>query len=46
MISDLFDEKSESAMKKYFNVKDINELTEEQAAKAIAQRKKTLEEKK
>lgn len=47
MISDLFtDDKSLSAMKKYFNVKDINELTEEQAAKAIAQRKKTLEEQK
>lgn len=45
-IFDLFDESSMSAMLKYFGVKDAGELTEEQAKKAIAQRKKTLEGKK
>lgn len=42
-ICDLFDETSMSAMLKYFGVKEVGELTEEQAKKAIAQRKKTLE---
>ena len=42
-ICDLFDEKSMPAMLKYFGVKDVSELTEEQAKKAITQRKKTLE---
>lgn len=42
-ICDLFDETSMSAMLKYFGVKEVSELTEEQAKKAITQRKKTLE---
>ena len=42
-ICDLFDEKSLPAMLKYFEVKEISDLTEEQAKKAITQRKKTLE---
>lgn len=42
-ICDLFDETSMPAMLKYFGVKEVGELTEEQAKKAIAQRKKTLE---
>ena len=45
-ICDLFDEKAMPAMLKYFNVNNVSDLTEEQAKKAIAQRKKTLEEKK
>ena len=39
----LFDEKSLNAMLGYFGVKDVSELTEVQATKAITQRKKTLE---
>ena len=42
-IADLFDEKSLSAMLGYFGVKDVEDLTEAQATKAITQRKKTLE---
>lgn len=42
-ICDLFDETSMPAMLKYFGVKEVSELTEEQAKKAITQRKKTLE---
>lgn len=42
-ICDLFDETSMPAMLKYFGVKEVGELTEEQAKKAITQRKKTLE---
>ena len=42
-IADLFDEKSLSAMLGYFGVKDVGDLTEAQATKAITQRKKTLE---
>ena len=42
-ICDLFDETSMNAMLKYFGVKEVGELTEEQAKKAITQRKKTLE---
>jgi len=42
-ICDLFDETSMPAMLKYFGVKEASELTEEQAKKAITQRKKTLE---
>ena len=45
-ICDLFDETSMPAMLKYFGVKEVGELTEEQAKKAITQRKKTLEGKK
>ena len=45
-IKGLFDEKSLEAMLKYFGVKGAVELSEDQAAKAISQRKKTLEEKK
>lgn len=45
-ICDLFDETSMPAMLKYFGVKEVSELTEEQAKKAITQRKKTLEGKK
>ena len=42
-ICDLFDETSMNAMLKYFGVKEVGELTEAQATKAITQRKKTLE---
>ena len=42
-ICDLFDEKSLSAMLGYFKVKEVSDLTKEQATKAITQRKKTLE---
>ena len=42
-ICDLFDETSFNAMLKYFGVKEVGELTEAQATKAITQRKKTLE---
>lgn len=42
-ISDLFDEKSLSAMLGYFGVKEIKALTEAQATLAITQRRKTLE---
>jgi len=42
-IADLFDEKSLSAMLGYFGVKEVGDLTEAQATKAITQRKKTLE---
>ena len=45
-ICDLFDEKAMPAMLKYFNVNNVSDLTEDQAKKAITQRKKTLEEKK
>lgn len=41
-ICDLFDEKSLSAMLGYFKVKEVSDLTKDQAKKAIAQRKNTL----
>ena len=41
-ICDLFDETSLSAMLGYFKVKEVSDLTKDQAAKAITQRKNTL----
>ena len=45
-IFDLFDEKALPAMLNYFEVKEVSDLTEDQAKVAIARRKKTLEENK
>lgn len=45
-IFDLFDEKALPAMLNYFEVKEVSDLTEDQAKVAIARRKKTLEESK
>ena len=45
-IFDLFDEKALPAMLNYFEVKEVSDLTEDQAKIAIARRKKTLEENK
>ena len=45
-ICDLFDEKALPAMLNYFEVKEVSDLTEDQAKVAIARRKKTLEENK
>lgn len=41
-ICDLFDESSLSAMLGYFKVKEVSDLTKDQANKAITQRKNTL----